>query len=175
MTDDTDLRCRIVNILFSQGYPDYAIAVGAFRHVRDIDRNKVPWPCGDGCFGWSDGSDLLIDASLSDDELSIITRHNILHIMLRHHNRRTTRQRTVWGVACDLEISHYYSVHDEEVLSTSPRIQSIYTIEQWPELNNLTAEELYEEIIAKRRIRFLGNSYDEAMRLHDLSLDNHVG
>ena len=143
MIDSPNLRCRIVDILFKQGYPDYAIAVGAFRSVKDSSLVRTT-PCE------TDGQNLLIHAILPDDELSIWVRHQILHIILQHRARRGARRRREWTEACDYEISNYYSVYDENVIAQSAWMYGLPTVANAPQYANMVAEEIFDKIVASQ-------------------------
>ena len=131
-------RQRVQDVLFNTGYPDYALALNAFDEVVPI-KKKI---------GATDYRNLYLNEDLTDDELSIVARHEILHSMLKHHKRRPKKDcdRDLWNEACDYELSHYYSVYDNGVLASSSRLNTGCYVARVPELCGLTASQIYEKL-----------------------------
>lgn len=139
-TDNRALRQRIVDILFDTGYPDYAIAVHGFECVNTLS---------DGIAG-TDYANLYVNEQLSDTELGIVARHEILHVMLKHRKRQQSSFKPVlWNIAADYEVSNYYGYQDDLDIAASPLLSQGVSIAKTPEYCDMTAEEIYAALLAK--------------------------
>lgn len=159
-----DLRQRVMDILFDTGYPDYALALNGFAYVKAL-------PDGSRSIGATDYKGMFLNAKLDDDELSLVARHEILHVMLRHNNRRkSSHKHMTWNVACDYELSNYYSAYDDEVVASSELLRNGATVSDSPEYAGLVAEEIYDKLLEERKKQ----QKQQQEQQQDQSQDNSV-
>ncbi len=136
---NAEFRNRVTEVLFNTGYPDYALVMRAFRQVVPV-RGKL--------IGMTDYNNLYINEELTDDELSVVVRHEILHVMLRHNKRAPKgRKRMMWNMACDYELSHYYSVYDNHVIANSEKLHDACYIARHVKYGNKTAKQIYDALV----------------------------
>jgi len=137
--NDLLLRRRISDILFDTGYPDYAIALTGFRKV--VGTSEIP-------IAGTDYANLYINPDFTDDEISVIVRHEILHVILNHRKRMQSHHKPMlWNMAIDYELSNYYSYYDDIVIANNERLRSGCSIAMQPEYQNMTAEEIYDKLL----------------------------
>ena len=154
---------RVQDVLFNTGYPDYALALNAFDEVIPI-KKKI---------GATDYRNLYLNENLSDDELSIVARHEILHSLLKHNKRRpkVNFDAGLWNQACDYELSHYYSVYDNNILFSSSMLSTGCYVASVPAFCGLTAHQIYEkmyelrELLAKLRDNNKNEKVNKALRM----------
>lgn len=136
---NAEFRNRITNVLFATGYPDYALVLRSFHQVVPMKGKFI---------GGTDYTNLYINEDLTDDELSIVVRHEILHVMLRHNKRAPKgHKRNTWNMACDYELSNYYSVYDNHVLKNSERLHDGCYIARHSKYGGRTASQIYDLLI----------------------------
>lgn len=146
---DPALHERLVILLFDTGYPDYGIAMTAFEGVFDSSQ-MPPEVAMCNCIGATDSAHLFICGTLTDDELGIVARHEILHIMLSHSRRcPEDANGTVWGGAQDFEVSSYYTAEDAEIISKSERLHGGASVWVDTGYQNMTAEAIYEHLMTE--------------------------
>ena len=139
------LRQRVIDILFADGYPDYALALNGFKRV-------VPLPVARKNIGCTDYENIYLKPTLTDEEISIVVRHEMLHVMLRHKARMTRQHKpNTWNLACDYELSNYYSAHDDKIMERSPILSKGCSVAIDAEYTGMTAEEIYQKMIDDRR------------------------
>ncbi len=86
---------------------------------------------------------------LSELEARFVIAHEILHVALRHLDRRQGRDPYLWNVACDYVINAWLI---EMQIGVPPSIGLLHD----PQLKGLSAEEVYDRIVGDmRRIRKL--------------------
>jgi len=146
---DEVLRDRIVDILMTTGYPDYAIALGGFKQVLPMTENLKPYPGMKRMPpGATDYQNLYVKEGMSDDETSVLVRHEILHVILRHKKRIQKHHKPrLWNIACDFELSNYYSAKDDKVIKDSEHLSPGCNVMECPEYAEMTAEEIYDKMI----------------------------
>ena len=135
-----DLKPWLQDILFRDGYPDYAVALNSFRNVYAILGDLI---------GATDYQNIYINASLSDKEASLVVRHEILHVLLSHYSRRHLRNPLLWNIAADYELSNYYDLRDCDELDSSPLLKDGCSVHTHPEFDNLIAEEIFVRLDSK--------------------------
>ena len=84
-------------------------------------------------------------ADLSTHELRFIIAHELLHVALRHQQRRQGRDPFLWNVACDYVINGWLMDMD---IGAAPAIGVLYD----PELSTLSAESIYDRIATDMRM-----------------------
>lgn len=141
----TDIREKTAGILNAAGYPDYALALAGFAGVYAL-------PLKGRFIAAADWENLYVRSDLTDDELSLAVRHEILHLLLKHDRRRKRRRDlTLWKRAAHFEVSHYDSVHDEKVRAASEIFRDGCSVMNHPSLRNLIAEEIYDRLESHQR------------------------
>ena len=136
--EDTDLKWWLQDILFREGYPDYAIALNGFRNVVAITGDHI---------GATDYQNIYINVSLSDKEASLVVRHEILHVLLNHNNRRRGRHPVIWNYAADYELSNYYEQRDCGLLDSSLLLKDGCSVHNRPEFDDKIAEQIFASLI----------------------------
>lgn len=84
-------------------------------------------------------------AGLDSYECRFVMAHELLHVGLRHQERRAGRDPYLWNVACDYVINGWLV---EMGLGELPRIGVLYD----PELKGLSAESVYDRIAVDMRV-----------------------
>lgn len=140
-----NIRGRVADVLNESGYPDYALALNGFAGVYEF-------PPEVGLVGATDFENLFLKANLTDEELSLVARHEILHVLLNHNKRigRSRKPRT-WNSAADFELSNYYTAHDDAVIEASDTLRDGCTVTTTPAFQGLVAEEIYDRIMEARK------------------------
>ena len=88
-------------------------------------------------------------AALSELETRFVLAHEVLHVALRHLNRRQGRDAYLWNVACDYVINDWLI---EMRLGAPPTLGMLHDAQ----LKGLSAEEVYDRIVVDlRRMRKL--------------------
>ena len=88
-------------------------------------------------------------AGLTEQETRFVLAHEILHVALRHMNRRQGRDPYLWNVACDYVINDWLI---QMQVGCAPALGLLHDLE----LRGLSAEEVYDRIAADlRRMRKL--------------------
>ena len=83
-------------------------------------------------------------AGLDDDEYRFVMAHELLHVGLRHSERRQGREPYLWNIACDYVINGWLV---EMGLGELPKVGALYD----PELKGLSAEAVYDRIVFDMR------------------------
>lgn len=84
-------------------------------------------------------------AALSEPNLIFVYAHELLHVGLRHHDRREGRDAYLWNVACDFVINQWLL---EMKVGTAPA----YGLLLDAELKGLSAETIYDRMTADMRV-----------------------
>jgi predicted metal-dependent peptidase len=84
-------------------------------------------------------------AALSEDELLFVYAHELLHVGLRHHDRRAGRDPFLWNVACDFAINAWLL---EMRVGSPPASGMLHDAE----LNGLSAENIYDRMTRDMRV-----------------------
>ena len=144
ITKNAEFKKRVRTVLLNTGYPDYALAIRAFNQVVAITGKMI---------GSTDGRNLYINEELNDDELSIVVRHEILHILLKHRAREPKRglRFRLWNKACDFELSNYYSVYDESVIAQSEMLDGACYVGNSPQYADKTAPIIYNDLLEEEK------------------------
>lgn len=88
-------------------------------------------------------------AGLSEQETRFVLAHEILHVALRHMNRRQGRDAYLWNVACDYVINDWLI---QMQVGIPPALGMLHDMD----LRGLSAEEVYDRIVVDlRRMRKL--------------------
>jgi predicted metal-dependent peptidase len=142
-TRNEEFRARVRQLLFDNGYPEYGLALNAFRQVVPFDGKVI---------GATDYSNLYLNNKLTDEELCIVVRHEILHALLKHKSRylkQVKKNHEAWNISADIELSNYYSVADNKTLEASETLKCGCYIARYPMFREMTADEIYGELMAK--------------------------
>jgi predicted metal-dependent peptidase len=83
-------------------------------------------------------------AGLDGEECRFVMAHELLHVALRHHERRQGRDPFLWNVACDYVINGWLV---EMRLGDLPQVGSLHD----KELQGLSAETIYDRIVTDMR------------------------
>jgi len=84
-------------------------------------------------------------AALSEDELLFVYAHELLHVGLRHHERRAGRDHFLWNVACDYAINQWLI---EMAVGSPPEFGVLHDAE----LKGVSAEEIYDRMTRDMRV-----------------------
>ena len=106
---ETIYRNELADALTEDKYPGFANMLYGFRDVKLLD-------AADGCKGKVGISTLYINEGLTTEEACFVARHEIFHILYKHHQAKGDRDHELWNAAADLEISNEYSAADSELL-----------------------------------------------------------
>ena len=83
-------------------------------------------------------------AGLGESECRFVVAHELLHVGLRHLQRRQGRDPFLWNVACDYVINGWLQ---EMGVGEMPSLGALYD----PELDKLSAEAVYDRIVTDLR------------------------
>lgn len=84
-------------------------------------------------------------AKLLDTELQFVVAHELMHLLMLHHERRGDRNSFLWNIACDLIINRTLKNLADKVGSTLFKMPAEVIIADEDQAE-LTAEQLYSEI-----------------------------
>lgn len=84
-------------------------------------------------------------AGLVGPELAFVYAHELLHVGLRHHDRREGRDAYLWNVACDFVINQWLL---EMQVGEAPQRGMLFD----PELKGLSAEQVYDRMTGDMRV-----------------------
>jgi predicted metal-dependent peptidase len=109
----SDNREQYIDYLAAQGYPDFAFFLSLFKLELSHERYPIA-----RIHTKKRLIQMYIEVSLP--ESSIILRHEFFHRLLKHISRTPEQVRyDLWNIACDFELSHFYTEHDIEILGNS--------------------------------------------------------
>lgn len=145
-----DYRNKLADLLAEDGYPDYANALYGFKSLVLVGSDHP-------ILGCCSQSSLVLNEKLTDEEACFVARHEIRHVLQRHHERCGKRHPSVWNIAADLEISNFYSEDDVELLKSQSNIKGGLSIdlEGYTEYRGKTAEEIYDQMLAQGRVKIV--------------------
>ena len=97
-------------------------------------------------------------AGLNELELRFVIAHEVLHVALRHMNRRAGRDALLWNVACDYVINGWLI---EMQVGEAPAMGLLHDAQ----LKGLSAESIYDRLVtdlrrARKLLTFAGASCD---------------
>lgn len=134
---------------FISSYPLLGALAAAFKIVEDpliCQRLSISTAAVD-----MESKEIFINpaAGLDEHECRFVMGHEMLHVGLRHDVRREGRDPYLWNVACDYVINGWLR---DMGLGDMPAVGGLYD----PELKGLSAESIYDRIVADiRRYRKL--------------------
>lgn len=126
----------------------------------------------------TDGSYLFLDPNferkLSDEELTFIFMHEVMHVVFLHCYRRGGRDRELWNLACDYVVNSNIlmamGLEEYEVVG-KPVIHKVCRNEAY----NYSAETVYEMLLNQYKKQLDSNKKrDEILDAHDIWLDVEV-
>lgn len=151
---------EILDRLSEQGYPTYAKILNKF----DVNLTADPEVVGYTEVG---KGRIVLNQGLNIDQVSTITRHEILHNYLKHMQRMENKLgKDVWdkrssamhqasNIAGDYEISNRgYTDRDKQIarqiLLNGQVLQGLVTEDQHPDWINLSLEEMYDKVLEEQ-------------------------
>lgn len=136
-----EFKIRVRQLLFDTGYPEYGLALNAFQQIVPFEGEVI---------GATDYSNLFLNSKLTDEELSVVARHEILHALLKHKSRYLKQSKLnheAWNISADIELSNYYSVADNRTVSESETLKSGCYVARHSQYREMTAEEIYNDLL----------------------------
>ena len=148
----------IMDILREQGYPSYARLLDKFDvYLTDKPRFVGAMVPGKGT--------IILNEALNEDQISTVVRHEILHEYFTHHERTQQFDKAhsdllpdheSSNIAGDFDISNRgYTKKDKITVRTltlnDELLGGLVTEDHYPGWEKMTFEEMYEEILKKRK------------------------
>ena len=149
---------QIMRVLREEGYPSYAKLLDLF----DIYLTDDPEVIG---YMVPDKAKIVLNKDLSINQVSVVVRHEMLHEYFTHHARAQKFNKDhedllpdhdSANIAADFEISNRgYTDRDKttirSIVLNDKLLRGLVTEDQYPGWENKTFEEMYEEILKKRK------------------------
>lgn len=145
-------RSQIINILLEEGYKTYAKILSKFSV------NLTKDPSITGCMIPNERV-IILNEGLDMDQVSVITRHEILHEVFDHMGRhikkfgkiKDQKEMLISNYAGDFDISNQaYTDRDKETIRTiklyGATLCGLVTEDMFPDWVNLTFEEMEEKL-----------------------------
>lgn len=96
----------------------------------------------------TNGMSLFIDSeklqSYSDEEITYLYAHTLLHVALKHHFRQKRREKSLWNMSCDIVINNILAEFDN--VGSVPNDEIIDK-----DLQSMCVEEVYEYLYKKQK------------------------
>lgn len=149
---------QILKTLNEQGYPSYSRLLELFDVYLTDDPNVVGYML-------PGKAKMVLNGGLDIDQVSTITRHEILHEYLNHGMRDSEfikkhpeyiANHDLSNIAADYEISNKgYTDRDKSIARAirlgDKTLQGLVTEDQYPSWEDMTFEEMYENLLKKQQ------------------------
>jgi len=142
-------RKRISKCMFNmfRDFPFWAFLIEKCNVKLTNDTDKVPTACIDR-HGNIYFSKYFFD-SLCDREVHFVLAHEVMHLLLDHHNRRGGREPLIWNIAGDVLINEMLQDHFSSSTGSVACMSDYLTCESLNisiDPNSVTTEEVYDKL-----------------------------
>ena len=155
-----DAKQEIINILRKQGYPTYARLVDLFDIYLTDDPNVVGYML-------PGQAKIVLNQSLSINQVSTIVRHEILHEYLTHGPRQAAFDKAhpelnpqfggdISNIAADFEISNRGYTDADKTIARAIRLgdkvlKGLVTEDEYPDWKDMTYEQMYQKLLEQNK------------------------